>query len=86
MGLTTSHSSGFAVDDDFLYDKAHAPEPILFLSLLPQSVVVYFVHSVDQAYLKNFQEQNKVANPCLLDSEIPNSRIFIIVYCRGEIF
>lgn len=44
--------SRVTVDDDFFYDETHTFEPVHFLSVLPDRVVIDFVHSIDQADLE----------------------------------
>lgn len=38
--------------DDFLDHKPHTFETFLIGTILPYSIVIYFVHTIDKAYLK----------------------------------
>jgi hypothetical protein len=54
----------------YLFDhKTHALETILFLPILPCSIIIYLVHSVNQADLS----QNKKDHDILFKDKCPNS-------------
>jgi len=58
--FTATHPVGLTVNYNLLNHKTHSLEAILLLSILPGCVIIYLVHSVNQADLSNSKDHLKI--------------------------